>query len=133
MCLAANGVRADQLRDVSGGPGHSRPGFVRPSSVSGEVGGEDVAFGHCLHLKVPCPPRHVSAVQHDDGLAFARAVLQRIRRQNCRRVEGLQDRCGIESVHAPSDFGIYRFLAVLKAFRVYGVCGIRWFARHVFL
>ena len=58
-----------------------------------------------------------------DGLAFARAVPQRIRRKNCRRVEGLQDRCGVESVHVPEVFGICRFLAVLKAFRVLAFAG----------
>lgn len=62
-------------------------------------------------------------MQHDDGLACARAVLQRIRRKNCRRVEGLQDRCGVESVRVREVFGICRFLAVLKVLRVLAFAG----------
>ncbi len=86
-------------------------------------------FGHCLHLKVPCPPRHVSP-QHDDGLAFARGrapggyariVASKVPGSLRNRVRPCSQR-----------FRIYRFSAILKAFRVYGVCRIRWFARTCF-
>ena len=78
MRSPADTVGTNEFSHPVSGLGNTGPYFVCIPAVPGQVGGEQVAIGHGLNLKVPRPARHVPAMQENNRLTLPGAVLHRV-------------------------------------------------------